>query len=91
VCVCVWGGLISPQTDGGTPNTQMEGGNQTLTVVIQEELIEAQAAGLLPNEAVHVLRAVVVNGDGVLQRLDAGLQAEGHLGVPGRVPAGGDR
>lgn len=58
-----------------------------LTVFIQEELIEAQATGLLANEAVHVLGAVVVDGDGVLERLDAGLKAEWDLGISGRVPA----
>lgn len=52
-----------------------------LTILIQEELVETQAAGLLPNEAVHVLRAVVVNGDGVLEGLHAGLQTEGDLSV----------
>lgn len=39
----------------------------------------------------HVLRAVVVDSDGVLQRLDAGLQTEGDLGVSYRVPAEGNR
>lgn len=42
-----------------------------LTVLVQEELVESQAAGLFADEAVHVLRAVVVHGDGVLQGFDA--------------------
>lgn len=57
-----------------------------LTIIIQEELVEAQAAGLFANEAVHVLGAVVVNGDGVFQWLHARLQTKGHLGVTYRVP-----
>lgn len=56
-----------------------------LTVLVQEELVEAQAAGLLPDEAVHVLGAVVVHRDGVLQWLHTRLQAEGDLGVAYRV------
>lgn len=64
----------------------------TLTVLVQEELVEAQAAGLLADEAVHILGAMVVHGDGVLQRLHARLQAEGDLSVAHRVPGkGGDR
>lgn len=58
-----------------------------LTVFIQEELIKAQTTGLLPNETVHILCAVVVNSDGVLQRLDAGLQTEGNLGISNCVSA----
>lgn len=58
-----------------------------LTVLVQEELVESQAAGLFADEAVHVLRAVVVHGDGVLQGFDARLQAEGDLGVAHGVPA----
>lgn len=57
-----------------------------LTVLVQEQLVEAQPAGLLADEAVHVLGAVVVNGDGVFQRLDARLQAERNLGVADGVP-----
>lgn len=57
-----------------------------LTVLVQEELVEAQAAGLLANEAVHVLGAVVMHGDGVLQWFDARLQTEGDLGVADGVP-----
>lgn len=41
------------------------------TVFIQKELVEAKPAGLLPDETVHILGAVVVHGDGVLERLDA--------------------
>ena len=63
--------------------------HRQLTFLVQEELVEAQPAGLLPDEAVHVVRAVVVHGDGVLQGLDARLQAEGHLGVAYRMPVGG--
>lgn len=57
-----------------------------LTVLVQEELVEAQAAGLLADEAVHILGAVVVHGDGVLQRFDTRLQTEGDLGVADGVP-----
>lgn len=62
----------------------------SLTVLVEEELVEAQAAGLLADEAVHVLGAVVVHGHGVLEGLDARLQAEGHLGVAHRVSGGTD-
>lgn len=58
-----------------------------LTVVIQGELIKTQAAGLLPNETVHILCTVVINSNGVLQRLDAGLQTEGDLGISHCVSA----
>lgn len=58
-----------------------------LTVLVQEELVEAQAAGLFADEAMHVLSAVVVNSDGVFQRLHAGLQTEGNFGVADSVPA----
>lgn len=58
-----------------------------LTVLVQEELVEAQAAGLFADEAMYVLGAVVVNGDGVFQRLHAGLQTEGNFGVADSVPA----
>lgn len=61
--------------------------DHVLTIFIQEELIKAQAAGLLPDETVHVLSAVVMDGNGVLQRLDARLQAERDLGVSHRVSA----
>lgn len=57
-----------------------------LTLLVQEELVESQTAGLFADEAVHVLGAVVVNGDGVLQRLNAGLQTERNLGVANSVP-----
>lgn len=57
-----------------------------LTVLVQEELVEAQAARLFADEAVHVLRAVVVDGDGVFQRLHARLQTERDLGVADGVP-----
>lgn len=57
-----------------------------LTVLVQEQLVEPQPAGLLADEAVHVLGAVVVDGDGVLQRLHTRLQTEGDLGVSHRVP-----
>lgn len=60
----------------------------SLTVFVQEQLVEAQTAGLLADEAVHVLGAVVVHGDGVFQRLDTRLQAEGNLCVPNGVPGG---
>lgn len=60
---------------------------ERLTVFIQEELIKAQATGLLPDETVHVLRAVVINGNGVLQRLDTGLQTERDLGISNCVSA----
>lgn len=53
----------------------------SLTIFIQEELIKAQATGLLSNETVHVLCAVVVHSHCVLQRLDTRLQTEGDLGV----------
>lgn len=52
-----------------------------LTIIIEEEFIKAQATGLLPNKTVHVLGAVVVDSDGVLQGLDTGLQTEGDLSV----------
>lgn len=42
----------------------------SLTVLVEEELVEAQAAGFLANEAVNVLRAVVVHGHRILERLD---------------------
>lgn len=61
--------------------------DQFLTVLVQEELVEAQAAGLFADEAMYVLGAVVVNGDGVFQRLHAGLQTEGNFGVADSVPA----
>ncbi len=57
-----------------------------LTLLVQEELVESQTAGLFADEAVHVLSAVVVNGDGVFQRLNARLQTERDLGVAGGVP-----
>lgn len=59
-----------------------------LTLLVQEELVESQAAGLFADEAVHVLGPVVVNGDGVFQGLNAGLQTEGDLGVADSVPEG---
>lgn len=59
---------------------------RVLTFLVQEELVEPQAAGLLANEAVDVVGAVVVHGDGVFQRLHARLQAEGDLRVAHRVP-----
>lgn len=62
-----------------------------LTIFIQEQLIKAQATGLLANEAVHMLRAVVIDSDGVLKRLDAGLKTERDLGVSNRVPVCMDR
>lgn len=52
-----------------------------LTIFIQEELIKSQTTGLLPNETVHVLCAVVIDSNGVLQRLDTGLQTERDLRV----------
>lgn len=57
-----------------------------LTVFIQEQLVEAQAAGLFADEAVHVLRAMVVYGDGVFQRFYTRLQAEWNLRVANSVP-----
>ena len=57
---------------------------RSLTVIVEEELVEAQAARLLADEAVHVLCAVVVHGDGVLQRLHTRLQTERDLGVTHR-------
>lgn len=57
-----------------------------LTVFIQEELVEAQAAGLFADEAVHVLGAVVMHGDGVFQRFNTRLQAEWNLCVTNSVP-----
>lgn len=60
----------------------------SLTVLVEEELVEAQAAGLLADEAVHVLSAMVVHGHSILERLDTRLQAEGHLGVAHRVSRG---
>lgn len=60
----------------------------SLTVLIEEELVEAQAAGLLADEAMHVLGAVVVYGHSILKRLDTRLQAEGHFGVSYRVSGG---
>lgn len=61
---------------------------RSLTVLVQEQLVEAQAAGLFADEAVNVLGAVVVDGDGVFQRLHTRLQTEGNLGVAGRVSEG---
>ena len=52
-----------------------------LTVFIKEQLVKPQAAGLLADETVHILCAVVINGHSVLQRLDTGLQTEGDLGI----------
>lgn len=77
------GGIFNPQKP--PPERLIKA--KRLTLFVQEELVKAQAAGLLPDEAVHVLRAVVVNGDGVLQRLHAGLQTEGDLGVSDGVSA----
>lgn len=57
-----------------------------LTVFIQEQLVEAQAAGLFANETVHVLRAMVVYGNGVFQRFNTRLQAEWNLCVANSVP-----
>lgn len=57
-----------------------------LTVLVQEELVESQPAGLLADEAVHVLGAVVVHGNGVFQRFNARLQTKGNLGVADGVP-----
>lgn len=57
-----------------------------LTVFIQEELVEAQAAGLFANEAVHVLGTVVMHSDGVFQWFDTRLQAERNLCVAHSVP-----
>lgn len=53
----------------------------SLTIFVQEKLIEAQATGLLPNETVHILCAVVVDSNSILQRLDTGLQTEGDFCV----------
>lgn len=57
-----------------------------LTVLIQEELVESQAAGLFADEAVHILGAVVVYGDGIFQRFNTRLQTERNLGVADSVP-----
>lgn len=57
-----------------------------LTVFIQEQLVEAQAAGLFADETVHVLGAVVVHGNGVFQRFYTRLQAEWNLCVANSVP-----
>lgn len=57
-----------------------------LTVLVQEELVESQAAGLFADEAVHVLGAVVVYCDGVFQRFNTRLQTERNLGVADSVP-----
>lgn len=57
-----------------------------LTVLVQEELVESQTAGLFADKAVDVLCAVVVDGDGVFQWLDARLKTEGNLGVADSVP-----
>lgn len=57
-----------------------------LTVIIQEELVEAQAAGLFADEAVHVLCAVVMHSDGVFQWFNTRLQAERNLCVANSVP-----
>lgn len=57
-----------------------------LTLLVQEELVEPQSAGLFADEAVHVLSAMVVDGDGVFQRLHTRLQTERNLGVADGVP-----
>ncbi len=56
-----------------------------LTLLIQEELVESQATRLFADEAVNILGAVVVNGDGIFQRLNARLQTERDLGVADSV------
>lgn len=43
----------------------------SLTLLIEKQLVEAQATRLLADEAVHVLRAMVVHSNGILQRLHA--------------------
>lgn len=58
---------------------------QILTIFIEEKLIKAQTTGLLPYETVHVLSAVIINSNGILERLDTRLQAERNLGVSHRV------
>lgn len=68
------------------PRGRRAGTTGFLTVLVQEELVESQAAGLFADEAVHILCAVVVHSDGVLQRFDTGLQAERNLGVAHSVP-----
>lgn len=62
---------------------------ERLTIFIKKELVKAQAAGLLADETVHILCAVVINGHGVLQRLDTGLQTEGDFGITDCVSAKG--
>ena len=57
-----------------------------LTILVQEELVESQTAGLFADEAVHVLCAVVVNSNGIFQRLNTRLQTERDLGVSNCVP-----
>lgn len=59
------------------------------TFVIQRQHVEPQSTGLLADVAVNVLRARLMDGDGVLEGLHAGLQAERQLGVTHRVPGEG--
>lgn len=78
---------MDPLTEGFDHSWLGQNGlGSCLTILIQEELVEAQAAGLFADKAVHVLGAVVVHGDGIFQRFNAGLQAEGNLGVADSVP-----
>lgn len=56
------------------------------TFIVQRQHVEPQSAGLLAHVAVNVVRPSLVDGDGVLEGLHAGLQAERVLGVSHRVP-----
>lgn len=61
MCVCVFADKLIKHSDRI---------NSALTFFIEEKLVEAQATGLLPNETVHILCAVVMDSDGIFQGLD---------------------
>lgn len=56
------------------------------TFLIKRQHVELESTGLLADITVNVLRSRLMDSDGVLQGLHAGLQAERVLGVTYRVP-----
>lgn len=58
-----------------------------LTLIIQQELVELESTWLFAHEAVHMLRAELVNSDGILHRFHTRLETEWNLGVTHRMPA----
>lgn len=61
------------------------------TFIIEREHVELESAGLLADVMVNALCSRLVDGDGVLQGLHAGLQAERQLGVTDWVSGGHEK